>query len=89
MESNTSLSASMPMMFQALNAEDPRVLVPSPIMDSDLKNSDESTIVESSSIENLSTTTQWDSNMEMVTMVAESSIGATPGVAMRTRSHEP
>ena len=79
-------------MFQALNADDPRAPVPSPIMDSELKNSDESTIVESSSLENLSKTAQWDSDMDMPTVIVQTSIGDTPAptstVASRTRSHD-
>ena len=89
MDSKKSPSASTPSTFQALNEEDPRaqVQVPSPIMDSELKDSNESTIVKSSSTENLSTTAQWDSGMEMTTVI-NSSVGKTPGVFTRTRSHD-
>ena len=74
---------------------DLREPVPSPILDSELKNNDESVILAGDSLENLSMTTQGETNMEMVTAVetnmleeAESSIGATPCVATRTRSHD-
>ena len=85
MESNSSPSASTPMTFQALTDADFREPVPSPILGSELKNNDENVILAADSLENLSMTTQGESNMEMVTVVetteleeAESSVGATP-----------
>ena len=83
------------MTFQALNGVDSRETVPSPILDSELKNSDESTIYASESLKNISMSTQGEINMEMVTVVektlegeTESSIGETPCIATRTRSYD-
>ena len=96
MERETSPSASTPATFQALTEEDFQDTigqVPSPKVDSDLKDSNQSTILENS-LEELSMETQGDSHMEMVSTmeptmmeVGEDTPEPTP-LAKRTRSHD-
>ena len=96
MERETSPSASTPTTFQALTDEDfqdPIGQVPSPLMASDLKDSNQSTILEAS-LEDLSMETQGDSHMEMATTneptmmeVEEVTPESTP-CTRRTRSHD-
>ena len=95
MDRETSPSASTPLTFQALTEEDfkdPIGQVPSPLMKFELKDSNQSTILENS-LEDLSMDTQGDSHMEMVTVmeptmmeVVEITPEQTP-LARRTRSH--
>ena len=61
--------------------------VPSPIMDSDLAKSDESTIVDASSLEDLSMTVQYEKDQEDTTII-DSSVANTSGVYQRTRSKD-
>ena len=87
MDTNSSPSASTPGNLQFSAEGDIRVQasVPSPIVDSDLINSNESTILESSSMEDLSTTVQYEKELEDTTII--DCTVKTPGVYSRTRSH--
>ena len=77
----------------------PRGQVPSPLLDSELKDTNESTIL-GDSLEDISMTTHGDSNMELATVLeptlmegvednpVETPYVETPCVAKRTRSHD-
>ena len=96
MDRDNSPLASTPATFQALTEEDlqdPVGQVPSPLMASELRDDNQSTILEAS-LEDLSMETQGDSHMEMATTieptmmeVEEETPEATP-CAKRTRSHD-
>ena len=102
MERDTSPTASTPMTFQPLTEADmcvPRGQVPFPLLDSELKDTNESTIL-GDSLEDISMTTHGDSNMELATVLeptlmegvednpVETPYVETPCVAKRTRSHD-
>ena len=98
MEQDNSPVASTPAMFQALNAVDPRFearQVPSPLMASDLRDDEQSTILRDS-MEDLSLTTEPGDQMDLTNTdptrieVEIVSPALTPQsvVARRTRSHD-
>ena len=89
MDNKSSPSASTPGNPQVYTEEDPRVIasVPSPIVESDLANSNESTILDSSAMDDLFTNVQYDQDMEDTTII-DCTVSNTPGVFTRTRSHD-
>ena len=86
-DSSPSSSTPAPAAFQAMSEQEVET-VPSPIMDSNLRRCEQSTIMAGDSTEDLSLTTCKGSIVEAETVlqipdesIAKSSIAASPGIA--------
>ena len=87
-EKKSTPTSSTPGCWRKGSVQEPVVTtgVPSPVMASELTETNESTILESSGMEDCSTTVQYDPSMDDTT-IQEFPASQTP-VAARTRSHD-